>query len=192
VSSAVRAVSLTTTDLLADLERRRSVEDDRITIECQRERHRCQGRNFDWEFDAVDTTPMGQPARTTTSLVGSGGGCVALVSHLCMVVWPHKLQPHLPEKYDESVNPFEFLQIYSTSILTTGGNEEVMANYFPVALTDTTQLWSMNLPKGSLTSWAKLCRQFTTNFESTYARLGNEVDLHVAQQRLRKSLRSFI
>jgi hypothetical protein len=28
----------------------------------------------------------------------------------------------LPEKYDETANPVEFLQIYSTSILATGGN----------------------------------------------------------------------
>jgi hypothetical protein len=26
-----------------------------------------------------------------------------------MVVWPHKFWPHLPEKYDEAVNPTEFL-----------------------------------------------------------------------------------
>jgi hypothetical protein len=26
-----------------------------------------------------------------------------------MVVWPPKFQPHLPEKYDRTVNPTEFL-----------------------------------------------------------------------------------
>jgi hypothetical protein len=41
----------------------------------------------------------------------------------------------LPEKYDGSVNPAELLEIYSTSILATGGDEAIMANYFPVALT---------------------------------------------------------
>jgi hypothetical protein len=54
-----------------------------------------------------------------------------------MVVWPHKFQPHLPEKYDETVNPAEFLQMYSTSILTIGGDEAIMDNYFPAALTGT-------------------------------------------------------
>jgi hypothetical protein len=88
----------------------------------------------------------------------------------------------LLEKYDGSVNPTEFLQIYSTSILVAGENEAMMANYFLVALTDTTRSWLMNLPEGSLTSWGELCHQFTTNFESTYARLGNEVNLHVEQQ----------
>jgi hypothetical protein len=45
-----------------------------------------------------------------------------------------------------------FLQIYSTSILTAGGDEGVMANYFPVALTGMTRSWLMNFPEGTLTS----------------------------------------
>jgi hypothetical protein len=46
---------------------------------------------------------------------------MALVPHLRMVVWPCKFRPHIPEKYDGMVNPTEFLQIYSTFILTAGG-----------------------------------------------------------------------
>jgi hypothetical protein len=37
-----------------------------------------------------------------------------------------------------------------------------------------------------------LCRQFTANFESAYARPGNETDLHVVRQHPGESLRSFI
>jgi hypothetical protein len=83
---------------------------------------------------------------------GGGGGCMALAPHLHIVVWPPKFRPHLPEKYDGTVNPTEFLQIYSTSILTTGGNKAVMANYFPVALTGTARSWLMNLFEGTLHS----------------------------------------
>jgi hypothetical protein len=103
---------------------------------------------------------------------------MALASHLRMVVWPCKFRPHLPEKYDGTVNPAEFLQIYSTSILAVGGDEAIMANYFPVALIGTARSWLMNLPEGTLDSWPELCRQFMANFESTYARPGNETDLH--------------
>jgi hypothetical protein len=100
---------------------------------------------------------------------------MALALHLCMVVWPCMFQPHLLEKYDGSVNPAKFRYIYSTSILTVGGNEVIIANYFPVALTDTAWSWLMNLPEGSLTSWAELYCQFITNFKSVYAHLGNKV-----------------
>jgi hypothetical protein len=86
----------------------------------------------------------------------------------------------------------EFLQIYSTSILAAGGDEVIMANYFPVALTGTARFWLMNLPEGTLDSWPELCRQFTANFESAYARPDNETDLHAVQHRPGESLCSFI
>jgi hypothetical protein len=50
----------------------------------------------------------------------------------------------------------------------------------------------MNLSEGTLDSWSELCRQFTANFESAYARPGNETDLHAIQQCPEKSLHSFV
>jgi hypothetical protein len=64
-------------DLWAELERRRLGEDGRITI---------RRRNLDGDFGATDTTPVRQAARTPTSLVGSGDGCMVLAPHLRMVV----------------------------------------------------------------------------------------------------------
>jgi hypothetical protein len=49
-----------------------------------------------------------------------------------------KNQPHLPEKYDGTIKPTEFLKIYATCILAAIGNEKVMTNYFHVALTGLT------------------------------------------------------
>jgi hypothetical protein len=60
----------------------------------------------------------------------------------------------------------------------TGGNEAIMVNYFRVALTGTAKSWLMNLPERTIDSWSELCCQFTVNFESAYARPGNETDLH--------------
>jgi hypothetical protein len=75
-----------------------------------------------------------------------------LAPHLCMVVWPRKFLPHLPEKYDRAVNSAEFLQIYYTYILIAGGNEAIMANYLPVTLMGAARSWLMNLPEGTLDS----------------------------------------
>jgi hypothetical protein len=69
-------------DLWAELERRRLGEDGRITIRRRRKRR----RNLDGDFGATDTTPVRQAARTPTSLVGSGDGCMVLAPHLLMVV----------------------------------------------------------------------------------------------------------
>jgi hypothetical protein len=60
---------------------------------------------------------------------------MARAPHLRMVVWSCKFWPHLLEKYNRTVNPTEFLQIYSTSILAAGGDKVIMANYFLVDLT---------------------------------------------------------
>jgi hypothetical protein len=90
------------------------------------------------------------------------------------------------------VNPTEFLQIYSTSILAAGGDEAIMANYFPVTLTGTTRSWLMNLPEGTLDSWSELGHRFMANFKSAYAWPGNKTDLHAVQQHPGESLRSFV
>jgi hypothetical protein len=174
MSSTLRVASLATADLRAELERHRMGEHGRITIERQWERH----HNLDGDFSVVDTTPVRQAACTPTSQARSGGGCMVLAPHLRMVVWWCRFQPHLLEKYDGSANPTKFLQIYYTSILATGGNEAIMANYFPVALVGVARSWLMNLPEGTLTTWGELCCLFMTNFESSFARPGNEVNLH--------------
>jgi hypothetical protein len=139
-------------DLRAELERHRSGEDDRTTIEHRSKKH----RNLDDDYGVAKAAPTRHVVNTPLS-PGYWGGCTALTLHLQMVVWPRKFLPHLPEKYDGTINPVEFLQIYTTSILATGGNEAVMANYFPLALTGMAQSWLMNLPPGSLYYWEELC-----------------------------------
>jgi hypothetical protein len=126
------------------INRHRGGEDSRTTIERNRERCRdIEGRNLERDFDLHALVGARQvahaPLPPSSPGVSGGGGCMALAPHLCMVVWPPKFQPHLPEKYDGTINLAEFLQIYSTSILVAGGNEIVMVNYFHVALTGTSK-----------------------------------------------------
>jgi hypothetical protein len=187
--------SYTTTDLREEINRRHDGEDSCTAIECHRERRRdIKGRNLKKYFDLHAPVCGGLVAHAPLppNSLGVSRGCMTLAPHLRMVVWPHKFRPHLPEKYDRTVNLTEFLQIYSTSILAAGGNEAIMANYFLVALTGTTWCWLINLPEGTLDSWSELCRQFTANIESAYARSGNETDLHAIQERPGESLHSFV
>jgi hypothetical protein len=179
--------SYRTTDLREEINHRRGGEDSHTTIERNRERRRdIEGHNLERDFDLHAPVGACQAAHAPLPPGSPGvwGGCMELAPHLRMVVWPPKFRPHMPEKYDGMVNPVEFLQIYSTSVLAAGGNEAVMANYFPVALTGMTRSWLMNLLEGTLHSWSELCRQFTANIESAYAQPGNETNLHAIQQRL--------
>jgi hypothetical protein len=122
----------------------------------------------------------------------AGVGCAALADHLRAATWPSKFRPHLPEKYDGTSNPSEFLQVYVTAITATGGDTAVMATYFHVALSGPAQTWLMNLTPGSIYSWEELYVRFTANFASAYQQHGVEAHLHAVRQGPGETLRAFI
>jgi hypothetical protein len=101
-------------------------------------------------------------------------------------------RPHLPEKYDDTSNPSEFLQVYVTAIMAAGRNTVVMASYFHVALTGPARTWLMNLTPGSIYSWEELCARFTANFASAYQQHGVDAHLHAVRQEPGETLRAFI
>jgi hypothetical protein len=129
-SASVRSPSVRgaqTNDLQAELNRRRTGEDARVSLERARERRQnIDGRNLDQDFATVaPQMPIGTRSQTGVPLAGVG--CAALADHLRVASWPPKFRPHLPEKYDGTSNPSEFLQVYVTAITAAGGNTAVMA-----------------------------------------------------------------
>jgi hypothetical protein len=116
-------------------------------------------------------------------------GYAALADHLRATTWPPKFRPHLPEKYDSTSNPSEFLQVYVTAITAASGNTAVMPSYFHVALTGPARTWLMNLTPGSIYSWEELCARFTANFASAYQQHGVEAHLHAVRQESGETLR---
>jgi hypothetical protein len=181
-----------TDDLRAELNRRRTGEDARISLERARERRQnIEGRNLDQDFAATTPqTPMGTRSQTGVPLAGVG--CAALADHLCATSWPPKFRPHLPEKYDGTSNPSEFLQVYVIAITAAGGNTAVMTTYFHVALSGPARTWLMNLAPGSIYTWEELCARFVANFASAYQQHGVEAHLHAVRQEPGETLRKFI
>jgi hypothetical protein len=114
------------------------------------------------------------------------------MDHLRAATWPTKFHPHLPEKYDGTTNPSEFLQVYVTAITAVGGDTAIMATYFHVALTGPSRTWLMNQAPGSIYSWEELCSRFMANFASAYQQHGVEAHLHTVKQEPRETLRAFI
>jgi hypothetical protein len=171
-----------TDDLRAELNRRRAGEDARVSLERVCEcRLNIEGRNLDEDFAAVaPQTPIG--ARFQAGVPLAGVGCAALADHLRVATWPPKFWPHLPEKYDRTSNPSEFLQVYITAITAAGGDTAVMATYFHVALSGPARTWLMNLTPGSIYSWEELYARFAANFASACQRHGVEAHLHVVRQ----------
>jgi hypothetical protein len=181
-----------TNDLQAELNRRRAGEDARISLERARERSQnIEGRNLDQDFAAVaPQAPMGTRSQAGVPLAGLG--CTALADHLRAASWPPKFRSHLPEKYDGTSNPSEFLQVYVTAITAAGGNTAVMATYFHVALSGLARTWLMNLAPGSIYSWEELCAWFVANFASAYRQHCVEAHLHAVRQEPGETLRTFI
>jgi hypothetical protein len=167
-------------------------EDARISLERARERwQNIKGRSLDHDFAVVaPQTPTG--ARIHAGVPLAGVGCAALADHLRAVTWPSKFRPHLPEKYDGTSNPLEFLQVYVTAITAAGGDTTVMATYFHVALSGPARTWLMNLTPGSIYSWEQLCARFTANFTSAYQQHGVEAHLHAVRQESGETHRAFI
>jgi hypothetical protein len=137
-------------DLRDELNRRRAGEDARISLGRVRERRRnLEGHNLEQDFAAAAPQAPGD-ARFQTSIQLAGVGCAALTDHLGAATWPSKFWPHLPEKYDGTINPSEFLQVYVTAITVAGGDTTVMATYFHVALSGPAWTWLMNQALGSI------------------------------------------
>jgi hypothetical protein len=181
-----------TNDLRAELNRRRVGEDARVSLERAHERRQnINGRDLDQDFAAVaPQTPMGTRSQTGVPLAGVG--YAALADHLRAASWPPKFRPHLPEKYDRTSNPSEFLQVYVTAITAAGGNTTLMATYFHVALSGPARTWLMNLTPGSVYSWEELYAQFVANFASAFQQHGVEAHLHAVRQEPGETLRKFI
>nr|CAE03096.2 OSJNBa0017B10.11 [Oryza sativa Japonica Group] len=147
--------------------------DARISIERRRNGRRA-ARATEGASSSGVSHQHGRGDQPSVPPVG-GVGCRAFVASLRNVCWPPRFRPTIAEKYDGSVNPAEFLQVYTTGIEAAGGDDRVMANFFPMALKGQARGWLMNLPPASVHSWEDLCQQFTMNFQGTYPRPGGGV-----------------
>jgi hypothetical protein len=174
-------------DLRDELNRRRTGRNACVSLEKTRER--CS--NLGQDSAAVAPQTLGD-ARFQTSIPLAGVGCAALADHLRAATWPPKFRPHLPEEYDGTMNPSEFLQVYVTAIIAAGGDTAVLATYFHVALSRPARTWLMNQAPGSICSWEELCARFVANFASAYQRHGVEAHLHAVRQEPGETLRAFI
>jgi hypothetical protein len=197
-----------TQDLRAKLNRRRAVEGTQVNLErpedlwdelnCRRAGKDArlslrEARECRRSPESHNLVPPGSGnARFQAGIPLTGVGCATLADHLCVVAWPAKFHPLLPEKYDGTTNPSEFLQVYITSIAAAGGNTAMMATYFHVALSGPARTWLMNQALGSIYSWEELCVRFMANFASAYQQHGVEAHLHAVRQGPRETLRAFI
>ena len=93
-----------------------------------------------------DVATAGSHLRATLAKgVVTHGTTPAFTHSLRRVVWPVKFRSDLPPRYNGKNNPLEFLQLYTLAIQAAGGDDRVMANWFPMALKDSASSWLTNL-----------------------------------------------
>jgi hypothetical protein len=122
-------------------------------------------------------------------------GCPVFTRELRQVRWPstRTFKLELPDKYDSTLNPAEFVGIYTITMEADGGRDKkVLANYFPLALRPNVRSWLMNLPEGSISSWADLCHHFVGAYQGGHKLPGQPSDLQVIPQRDGENLRKYI
>ncbi|GJN40190.1 hypothetical protein PR202_gb29370 [Eleusine coracana subsp. coracana] len=105
---------------------------------------------------------------------------------------PKGFKPVPIDKYDGQTNPREWLQLYSMTIRSAGGDSYVMANYLPVCLDPAIRIWLTSLPEESITSWGDLNRKLIESFQATCNRPGNHFDLTRIKQKTNEPLRYYI
>ncbi|GJN40207.1 hypothetical protein PR202_gb29388 [Eleusine coracana subsp. coracana] len=106
--------------------------------------------------------------------------------------WPKGFKPVPIKKYDGQTNPQEWLQLYSTTIRSAGGDSYVMANYLPVCLDLAVRIWLTSLLEESIMSWGDLNKKLIESFQATCNRPGNHFDLTRIKQKTDKPLRDYI
>ena len=64
----------------------------------------------------------------------------------------YRLQDLRGRSYDGKANPEQCMVLYEIVMRATGGNNNVMANYLPIMLSQTTSNWLMDLREDSIES----------------------------------------
>jgi len=107
-------------------------------------------------------------------------------------VWPRNFKLEKLKKYDGKENPENWITLYVIAVRSAGGDEHVMANYFPVVLDQAGHQWLLGLPEDSFDSWEELRQAFIDNFIATCEQPGNKYDLERIRDRKNEPLRDYI
>ena len=91
-------------------------------------------------------------------------GLRALTPALRRVQWPTKFRLEMPPRYNGVTDPVAFLLVYEEAVLEAGGDDKVMANWLPMALTGAPCAWPLHLSGSSVASWEELRDLFITRF----------------------------
>jgi len=83
------------------------------------------------------------------------------------IQWPTGFKVFGVDPYDGKANPEQWMHLYEIDVRATEGNNDVMANYLPVMLSQSTNNWLMGLREDSIESWDDNKKIFIENYMAT-------------------------
>jgi hypothetical protein len=102
-------------------------------------------------------------------------------------------QPTSIDKYTGEMDPHVWLNDYRLACQLGGATtDEAIIRNLPLHLADSARTWLEHLPPSQIHNWDDLVRMFVRNFQGTYVRPGNSLDLRACTQKPGESLRDFI
>jgi hypothetical protein len=97
------------------------------------------------------------------------------------------------DKYNRETDPRVWLNDYRLACQLGGATtDEVIIRNLPLHLADSARTWLEHLPASLIHNWDDLVRTFVGNFQGTYVRPGNSLDLRACTQKPGDSLRDFM
>ena len=92
------------------------------------------------------------------------------------------------DPYDGKANPEQWMQLYEIVVHVARGHSDVMANYFPIMLSQIANNWLMGLREDSIKSWDDLKKVFVKNYMAMCQQPCTKYDLEKLHQTSREPL----
>jgi hypothetical protein len=112
-------------------------------------------------------------------------------NRLLSVRLPHKFKPSNHSKYGGKTEPKQWLRIYSQSIELAGGDDDIKALFFPMALEAMPLQWFDKINPRSIRGLEDLQRAFCDNFVGIITHPISHAELKGLNQKGDESLRNY-
>jgi hypothetical protein len=115
-----------------------------------------------------------------------------LAAELQAIPWPQSYKPPQLPMYEGHSDPKQFLMSYEATISSYGGNADVMAKSFVMAVRNVAQTWYSSLRPGTITSWQKLKDMLVTSFQGFQMKLVTAQALFQCMQDHEEYLQAYV
>jgi hypothetical protein len=118
----------------------------RDRIENNREEHHVSEMQRRREYDEAH----GAPGHGYAPHAGHIPSLWSFTDRLRAIIWPRNFKVHDLDTYDGKANLEQWITLYEITVRATHGDEDVMANYFPMVINQSMNQWLLSLREGSI------------------------------------------